>query len=187
MPTPGFHSAPSPSPTFAMQTELLVLRVLHVMGGIFWLGSGLFTSYFLTPAIGAVGPAGGQVMAELQKRHLFTILPAAALLTMLSGARLLWIVSGGFTVTYLTSRTGATYLWSGVATIVGFLIALIFTRPAMVKAGQLAAARAQAPAERQAEIDREVIRLRVRASAGTKLAMALLVVGGLGMAVARYL
>src|SRR5688572_13718538 len=73
-----------------MLTELLVLRIIHILGGIFWLGSGLFTAFFLTPALGRVGPAAvGPVMSALQQRRLFTILPIVAVLTILSGVRLL--------------------------------------------------------------------------------------------------
>ena len=34
-----------------MQGELLVLRLVHVLGGIFWVGSALFMAIFLFPAL----------------------------------------------------------------------------------------------------------------------------------------
>ena len=72
-----------------MSTELVVLRLVHILGGIFWLGSGLFTTFFLIPALGRAGPAAaGPVMGALQQRRLFTVLPVVALLTILSGVRL---------------------------------------------------------------------------------------------------
>src|SRR5688572_115483 len=105
-----------------MNAELLVLRLVHIVGGIFWVGSGLFTSLFLLPALARSGPAAGAVMAGLQRRRLFTALPAVAVLTMLSGLRLMWIVSAGFSASWLASATGGTYAASGAAAIVAFVL-----------------------------------------------------------------
>src|SRR5687767_8638374 len=108
-----------------MSAELLVLRIVHVLGGIFWLGSGLFTTFFLIPALGRLGPAAaGPVLGALQQRRLFTILPVVAVLTIISGARLLQIVSGSFAPAYFASRTGQTLLWSGVAAVGAFLLSI---------------------------------------------------------------
>src|SRR5688500_7542928 len=117
-----------------MSGELLVLRIIHVLGGIFWVGSGLFPSFFLLPAFGLLDPAGdGPVIGALQQRRLFTILPVVAVLTILSGIRLLQIASGGFSPAYIESRTGQTFLWSGVAAIIAFLLSLLVARPAAVR------------------------------------------------------
>src|SRR5688572_21882948 len=98
-----------------MSSEILVLRIVHVLGAIFWLGSGLFTTFFLVPALVRLGPAAaGPVMGALQQGRLFTVLPVVALLTIASGARLLQIVSGGFSSAYFATPTGQTFLWSAV-------------------------------------------------------------------------
>ena len=34
-----------------MKAELLTLRVIHIVGGIFWVGSMLYTTFFLAPAV----------------------------------------------------------------------------------------------------------------------------------------
>lgn len=61
-----------------MSAELIVLRLVHVLGGIFWVGSGLFMVFFLVPAMGTVGPTAGQVMGGLQQRRLITVVPVIA-------------------------------------------------------------------------------------------------------------
>ena len=104
-----------------MTAELLLLRLVHILGGIFWVGSGLFTTFFLIPALGRTGPAAaGPVMGALQQRRLFTVLPTVAVLTILSGIRLLQITSAGFSGAYLATLTGRTFLWSGLAAIAAF-------------------------------------------------------------------
>ena len=171
-----------------MSSELIVLRIVHVLGGIFWVGSGLFTAFFLVPALGRLGPAGaGPVMGALQQRRLFTILPVVAVLTILSGVRLLQIASGGFSPAYFDSRTGQTFLWSGVAAVVAFLLSLLVSRPAAVRLGRLSASMATLPEAERAARSRDVERLRHRSAISGTVAMILLVGAAIGMAVARYL
>ncbi len=171
-----------------MSTELLVLRLVHILGGIFWLGSGLFTTFFLIPALGRVGPAtAGPVMGALQQRRLFTVLPVVALLTILSGIRLFQIMSAGFSPAYIASRTGQTFLWSGIAAVAAFLLSLLVARPAMVRVGQLSAAMASLPEEQRAGRLAEVERLRRRSGLASVVAMVFLIGAAAGMAVARYL
>ena len=171
-----------------MHTELLVLRIVHVLGGMFWVGSGLFTTFFLIPALGRVGPAAaGPVMGALQQRRIFTILPVVALLTIISGARLLQLMSGGFAAAYFASRMGQTYLWSGVAAVGAFLLSILVSRPAAVRAGQLAASLASSPDAERAARATEAERLRRRSGLASIVAMVLLIGAAIGMAVARYL
>jgi uncharacterized membrane protein len=171
-----------------MTAEIIVLRLVHILGGIFWLGSGLFTSLFLVPALGRLGPAGaGPVMGALQQRRLFAVLPLVAVATILSGARLLHIASSGFASTYFATSTGRTLLWSGIAAITGFLLSLVVARPAMLRAGQLGASMSTlSDAERGARAA-EIDRLRRRGGLASGVATVLLVVAAAGMAVARYL
>ena len=51
-----------------MELLLLVLRLVHVVGGILWVGFAVFVPFYLAPAIAEVGPDGGKVMAALQRR-----------------------------------------------------------------------------------------------------------------------
>jgi uncharacterized membrane protein len=170
-----------------MIAELLVLRVVHVLGAIFWLGSGLFTTFFLIPALGKAGPAAAPVMGALQERRLFTWLPIVAVLTLLSGFRLLWIASSGFSAAYVGSAMGQVFLWSGVLATVAFVAGMIIARPAGVKAGQLAASLpSRTEAERLALMP-ELERLRRRNTVGMLAATVMLVVAAVGMAIARYL
>src|SRR5262245_3589663 len=112
-----------------MAAEILVLRFVHILGGIFWLGSGLLVSFFLVPSLANAGPVAGQVMGALQQRRLFTILPIVALLTILSGLRLIWIASAGFSASYFGTRTGMTFAIGGAAAILAFVLSLVVSRP----------------------------------------------------------
>ena len=171
-----------------MSAEILVLRLVHVLGGIFWVGSGLFSTFFLMPAIMAAGPAAGPVMGALQQRRLFTILPVVALLTVLSGLRLMWITSGGFRPEYFETRSGATFAIAAAASIIAFALSLLVARPMAVRGSHLALEMARAsegPA--RAAIAAELARVRGRGAIATMAGVAMLLVAASGMAIARYL
>lgn len=129
------------------------------------MGGGLFSSLFVTPSLAVAGPAAGPIMAELQRRRVFTVLPLAALTTMLTGVRLLWIASGGFDAAYFGRATGAAYLAAA--------------QLAPTLGGLEPAAHATARARLQA--------LQQQASSSMTAAVGLLVLATLGMALARYL
>ena len=166
--------------------ELIVLRVVHVLGAIFWLGSGLFTAFFLMPAMTKAGPAvAGPVMAGLQQRRLMTILPIVALLTMLSGIRLMMIVSAG-NPQWFASPMGRTFSISGALAIVSFLIGILIGRPAMVRMGKLSQSRVPDGASKEAPAA-EIRSLQRRAMWSAQTALWLLILAAAGMAVARYM
>jgi hypothetical protein len=168
--------------------EIITLRLLHVLGGIFWLGSGLFTTLFLLPSLAGVGPAAGAVMAAMQRRRLFTVLPVVALVTVLSGLRLLWIASGGLDGRYFATGSGRAFAASGAIALLAFLLGMLLARPAMLRAAKLAATMTAASddAERDARV-RQIAALQQRGATMNRLAILLLTLGAAGMAVARYI
>src|SRR5687768_6728155 len=159
-----------------MTAELIVLRLVHILGGILWVGTGLFSTFFLMPALGRISPAAaGPLMGALQQRHMFTVFPIVAVLTILSGIRLLHIVSGGFAPSYFDSRTGQTFLWSGIASIVAFMLGIFVARPIGIRTGALAASIATLPEEQRAARMAEVERLKRRGAVVSMTAMVLLI------------
>jgi uncharacterized membrane protein len=166
--------------------ELIVLRLVHILGAILWLGSGLFTTFFLMPAMTKAGPAvAGPIIANLQQRRMFTVLPISALLTILSGIRLMMIVSAG-NPQWFASPMGRTYSISGAFAIVSFLTAIIIGRPATVRMGKLSQSPVSDGASKEARAA-EIRSLQKRATWSTQIAIVLLILAAAGMAVARYM
>lgn len=171
-----------------MKAEILILRLVHIFGGIFWVGSLFFTSFFLVPAIRSSPAVAGQVMAGLQKRRLFTILPIVALLTMASGLRLLSFASAGFAGAYFGTPPGRTFAVSATAAIVAFLLSVLVSRPGFVRVGRLGASLATAADEgARQRITAEMQRLTRRVTIANGLVVVLLVLAAAGMATARYI
>ena len=166
--------------------ELIVLRLIHILGGLFWVGAGVFSTIFLAPAMEAAGPAAaGALMSNLQKRRMFTVMPIVATLTILSGARLMWIVSVG-DAGWFTSPPGHAYAISGALAVLAFLMGLFIGRPAMVKAGHLAQRAASDGASKEL-LAAEIAKLQKRAAMATGVATTMLVIATAGMSIARYL
>jgi uncharacterized membrane protein len=170
-----------------MHAELLVLRLVHILSAILWVGSGLFTSFFLVPVLTASPAAMGQVVAGLTRRKLFLVLQIAAALTILSGLRLLAIDSAGFSGSYFATRTGRTFAVSGLFAIIAAVLSFGVSRPAIVRAGAIAASLAAStdPAEK-ARLTQQADRLRRRGTITATLSLGFGILAASGMAIARY-
>ena len=119
--------------------EMLVLRLIHVMGGIFWVGGMMYMAFFLMPTMAQAGAAAGPVIAGLQQRKLFVWLPVVAIATLLAGIRLMMIQSDGFSSVYFGTSMGRTYLVAGSLAVIAFAIGFSINRPAMNRIGELTA------------------------------------------------
>lgn len=171
-----------------MKAELLTLRVIHIVGGIFWVGSMMYTTFFLVPVIRSSPPVAGQVMAGLSKRRLFTILPIVALLTIASGIRLLWIASAGFDDSYLSTSTGRAFSLGAGAAIVAFLLSVLVSRPGFVRVGKLGVSLAAATDEATRQpLMAEMQRINKRVGTANTAVAVLLLLTAVMMAIARYL
>jgi len=169
-----------------VQAELLALRFIHVVGGIFWVGSVMFTMFFLMPVLMKAGPmVAGPVSAGLQARRMMTWLPVVAILVILSGLRLMMIVSAG-NAHWFQHRAGHAYTVSGALAIIAFIIGFTVTRPSMMKAGQLAQSTASDETSKHL-IQEELRRLQRRGYVGQMVVVWLLILTSVGMAIARYL
>src|SRR5512133_1784190 len=64
-----------------------LLRIIHIVGGVFWVGGTLIMTFFIGPTIGATAEAGQKFVAHLMNNLKFSNrMSAAAGLTILAGA-----------------------------------------------------------------------------------------------------
>jgi uncharacterized membrane protein len=167
--------------------ETFVLRVVHVLGGMFWVGSALFNTFYLFPAMGEAGPAAGPIMGSMRRRHLYVVMPTVALLTILSGVRLMWMTSGGFPAAYFATGPGAIYGWSGAAAIVAFMVGVFVQRPTGMRMGEIQQALAKTTDEHaRADMVARLERLQRRNTMVGRVLVVLLIAAATGMAVGRY-
>lgn len=170
-----------------MHAELLVLRLIHILSGTAWVGSGIFVAFFLIPALAATPPLMPQVMNGLQRRRMFVLLPTAGLLTIVSGMRLYWIDAAGFDGNFAATSMGATLTAGAVAALIAFGFQVFVSRPAGLKLGRIAAALAASPSDSERDrLNAEAARLRRRNGMATLTAVSFGLVSAAAMAIARY-
>lgn len=169
-------------------TEFIVLRLVHVLGGVFWVGAALFNFVFLMPAMQAAGPAAGPFMASLKQRRFFLIMPTVAVLTILSGARLMQLTSGNFSAAYFESGRGVTFGLAAIAAILAFTLGITVALPSQKRMAVLGAEVAAAGDDAARAAPRaEMAKLQARMGVLGKIVTALLVLSAAGMAIARYI
>jgi len=110
-----------------MDIFLLVLRLVHVFSGVFWVGGALMMNFFIGPTIGATAQAGKQFAGHLILRTRFvTAMTSAAILTVLAGGFLYWRDSQGFTSLWMSAGSGIGFSIGAVSALVGFVFGAMF-------------------------------------------------------------
>ena len=170
-----------------MNSAALVLRLVHIVCGVYWAGTLMFVATLLQPSVADVGPDGGKVIQALMRRRYLEIVPIMAALTILSGLELLRRVSGGFSADWFGTTAGMTLSTGALSALIAFTIGISILRPSAKRAGPLAQQAqqlAEGP-ERDAAMA-QVQRLRRRMAVGGRWVAAFLLIAVLGMAAFRY-
>jgi uncharacterized membrane protein len=169
------------------RTLTIALRLIHILAGVFWVGTILLIAGFLLPTARSVGPEGGRFMQHLMlKRRLPVFLGIAALLTVLSGVTMYIRLSAATHGAWAGTGTGIGYGFGGLAALLGGIMGGVISGPAarrMSVIGQQGVQGGGLSAEQQAEMQR----LQARAALGSRITAGFLAVAAGAMAVARYL
>src|ERR1041384_655303 len=89
---------------------LWLLRLIHILSGVFWVGGFMVFARFVFPAALAVGPAAGTGLDQLNSvRQRPRALLGAGTLTILSGLGLYWRDSVGSGSAWAGSPTGRVF------------------------------------------------------------------------------
>lgn len=135
--------------------DILLLRLIHIGAGAFWVGA-VFTFFlFVQPAAIAVGPEATKFTYQLiHHRRLPAVILAAAAITVLAGIWLLVITSNGLDPDRLFDESRLGYTVGGVAAILTFALGglYVFPRTRIVErtlGGVLSEGRPPTPDEQQ--------------------------------------
>jgi uncharacterized membrane protein len=122
-----------------MNYLVIVLRLLHIIGGVLWVGSALAMNFFIGPTLRATGEAGKQFAGHLITRTRFTpVVTASAYLTVIAGVWLYGIDSAWFTSPWMDSGAGTGFGTGAAFALVG-LVTGIMNGNNVRKLGQLGA------------------------------------------------
>ena len=102
-----------------MDFYLLTLRIIHIVGGVFWAGSAFMLVQFVAPAVTLAGPEGAKFMQRLVLGTRFVVVTATtAGLTVLTGLLLYWRASGGLRTEWMSTGTGVMFTIGGLAGLI---------------------------------------------------------------------
>jgi uncharacterized membrane protein len=170
-----------------MDVYMIILRLIHITGGVFWVGSDLLMIYFVEPTVVALGPAGGAFMQRLTKHTRYAqAMPIGALLTVVSGILLFGRVSGNFNGDWLLSTSGLLLSIGSIAGIIAFLEGMTLIGPTVNRMEQLRSSMEEQQGPPALEQLEEIQRLQTRLNRAYQYMIVLTLVSIAGMASARY-
>ena len=160
---------------------LFLLRAIHIVGGVLWVGGLMIVTFFLVPSSRTLGPAAQPVLQEIMgRRKLPVYLMTVAIATMLAGILLMLrdiSLTGG---AWTRSPMGIGISVGAAAAIVALIIGMTVAAPAAKRLG--------APPQPGGTplSDEERARLMRRTAIASQVVLVLLSISALTMATARY-
>ena len=170
-----------------MDLYLIVLRIFHIVAGVFWAGGAFALVGFISPAATQAGPAGGKFMQRLTlgTRWIMTV-SAAAGVSVLTGVLLYWRASGGLRPEWITTGTGIAFTVGGLAALIALFVGVQVAGNSrkLAELGQRIEAAGGPPSPQDAS---QLAALQARLQTLGTVTATLLVITLLTMASARYL
>jgi hypothetical protein len=177
---PGHLARGADATIVAVSAYVVILRILHIGGGIFWAGTLLVLFGFLLPTARGLGPGAAPFMGKLMKeKRLPDIAGGAGAVTILSGVLLYWHDFGEL-VPFNAPMAG--FAVGGVAAIALLIIGISSAAPANRRLAELGARAAQGE-----DVGAEIASTTAKRDRLIPLMTTLLVIAIVAMAIARYL
>ena len=168
-------------------TTFMLIRLIHVLAGVIWVGGVFFVSIYLMPTIRTLGPAGAPVMqhlAQVKKIQVFFLVLAVT--SILTGLAAFWYNAAGTDGIWMRSGPGRTFSIGALFAIVAFIHGATVNAPTAKRIGTLStafqAAKGPPPADQLAEMQR----LQDKLYFHTRVSISLLLLAALAMGLARY-
>jgi uncharacterized membrane protein len=170
-----------------MYLLLVILRLVHILAGTFWVGAALMLTFFISPTVGATQDAGKSFMGYFMRKTKFNLVMwSSALLTVIAGSILYWFDSNGFRSVWMSSGPGIGYGIAAIFAFIGLGIGVFQNRNSnalAVLGGQIQAQGAPPSSEQAAQLQS----INKALAIGGKLNATALILATIGMAIARYL
>ena len=170
-----------------MDYYVIVLRISHILAGVFWAGGSFALIGFVSPAATQAGPAGGKFMQRLTlgTRWIMAV-SAAAGVSVITGALLYWRASGGLRPEWITTGTGIAFTVGGLAALIALFVGVQVGSNSrkLAELGQRFEAAGGPPSPQDAS---QLAALQARLQTLGTVTATLLVITLLAMASARYL
>ena len=163
----------------------LALRAAHVFLAAVWIGSTVFVSALMMPAVEAAGPSGNQLLVRMNRRGMHAYMAVLGATTVLTGLYLLWHFTGGFDASVTTSHAGLAFAVGGAS---GVLAGIVGGAVVGRSAARIGSMMKDAPPDSppSASTLQQIMNLRHTMKIGTRAVIALQSIALVLMAVGHY-
>ena len=159
---------------------LFLLRAIHVVGGVLWVGGVVVVAFFLLPATQSLGPAAQPVMQFIMgRRKLPVYFMVLGILTTLAGLVLMWRNISLTDGLWARSPMGMGISAGAAAAILALIVGMAISAPTAKKLGPPTPGAAPLTDEQRGA-------LMKRLALGGRITLVLLSISALFMATARY-
>ena len=160
-----------------------LLRIIHIVGGVIWVGGTLIMTFFIGPTVNATDQAGQRFVGHLMNNLKFSNRMAAASgATVLAGVILYWIDSQGFTSAWMSSGAGRGFGIGAAFALIGMVFGIMVGRVSkdMTQLG------AQIQGKPSSDQVMRMQSIGQRQATFSRISAAALVLATIFMAIARY-
>lgn len=165
---------------------MVVLRFIHIVLGVLWVGSVFAFTVVLAPGMQQLGLPIDGVMRALMHRKFPQMMMAFGGLTVLAGLSMMYLLGRGSGPAFFDSHFGRTLSIGGLCAILALVIGGSVQRPATDKMAKLRMDLANNPAKGDDPRVAQIAALQQRVITAAKVVMGLLLIAVTCMAIARY-
>ena len=109
-----------------MDILVLILRLLHIIGGVFWVGGAVAMNFFVAPTMRATGDAGKQFAGHLISRTPFSpFMMYSGIASIVAGFILYGIDSNWFTSAWQSSGPGIGFGLGALFALIGMVTGIM--------------------------------------------------------------
>ena len=113
-----------------MDLFTVILRLLHIGGGVFWTGAAVLFALYILPTARVLGPAAAPFMQGLMAPQRVPLaMTIAALTTTLSGLLLFWRMAATNFTAFMSTGFGMVLGWGAIAALGAFVLGFAVNKP----------------------------------------------------------
>lgn len=170
-----------------MNAIMAVLQFIHVIAGIFWVGTVWYFALFFLPRVKSFGQDAGRIMQIMSAQPFPTYMTTASLSVAGSGIIMYWYRSAGFSAAWILTAPGIVLTLGALLGILVVVEGLVISRPAAVRMAQLGQETATAGGPPSAAVIQEMQALSAKLERGVYRTAVVVLLTVIGMAIFRYL
>ncbi len=170
-----------------MNVFMVILRLIHVLAGIFWVGAIWYFALFFLPRVKTFGQDQGRIMQTMSAQPFPTYMTTAAISVALSGILMYWYTSAGFNAAWIFTPAGVILTLAALLGIFAVVEGFVVSRPAAERMAELGRQAASAGGPPAPAVVQEMQALAARLERGIYRTAVVVLLTVIGMATFRYL